>query len=246
MKSEVERERRHLVLTCAIILGFVSIIWFTQSLQFWKAMPEIIKSANLLGYVKVLCYLGCLAYIPRQHASNKHTMVIIIFTWCLGDAIDALDGIVARSSDTVTPFGGKMDHNVIDRFREPFCWMVLLALYPEYMTFWQVILFRMFVVEDKDFHIPRAPILPLIDVAWYFPFVIVYRYTVFKNRLLKILELYLACVYLTWGLEGAPETSIRMDLYFQCYVLGSSKVCDHLHNVTNTSPSTPQSQIVQR
>ena len=62
MKPELEREHKRLVLTCAMTLCFVSIIWFTQSLQFWKGMPEIIKSANLLGYVKVLTYLGCLLY----------------------------------------------------------------------------------------------------------------------------------------------------------------------------------------
>ena len=238
MKPELERERKRLVLTCAMTLCFVSIIWFTQSLQFWKGMPEIIKSANLLGYVKVLTYLGCLLYVRQEHASSKHTMLIIIFTWFLGDAIDAIDGIVAKSSDTATPFGNKMDHNVIDHFREPFCWMVLITLYPEYMAFWQVILFRMFIIEDKDFRIPRVPILPFIDVAWYFPFVVVYRFTGFKTRLLKILELYLACVYLTWGLEGSPKTSIRMDLYFQCFVLGSMHKCEILHNATNAIGTT--------
>ena len=233
--SNVTFRKRHtvIILTCAVVLCLIIVTSYTQAVKF-GTFYELIKPANILGYIKLLLYLRCLKIIRSEDAQTKNAMFVILFTWFMGDLIDAVDGPIARYTGTDSSFGEKLDHRVFDVFRDPFVWVVLTTIYPEFMAFWQVLLFRMFIKEDEKFQIPRVPILPFINVAWYFPVIVVFRYLNIQNTTItKVIQVYLACVFLTWGLEGDPPLNIRLDWYTQCYLLGQSDRCKDLTKVDN-------------
>ena len=219
------------ILTCVILVCIIFVILDTQGGK-RGILYELIKPANILGYIKALLYLRCLTFLRTNGAQNKVAMFVIIFTWCIGDIIDAIDGPLARYTLTDSNFGEKLDHRVFDVFRKPFMWLVLTILYPEFTVFWQILLFRMFIREDEKFQIPRVPILPFINVAWYFPVIVVF--SKFQDTIItKLIEGYLACVFLTWGLEGDPPKELRLDWYAQCYILRQSDRCDLITKMAN-------------
>ena len=231
---KIEKWRKIALSLCIFMLHLILLylLFYNQSFRqhAQSADFEMVKVANLLGYFKVLSYLCCLAYV-RLHTEdrNYHTLLIIISTWVMGDIIDSVDGIVAEATNTASSFGAKMDHSVFDKFRNPFVWIVLATIYPEYATFWNLVLFRMFIIEDEEFiTIPRIPILPFIDVAWYFPCTVGFRLVHSQNMLTRAFQLYMALIYITWGLDGSPAKSIRVDWYVQCYIFQSAERCELL------------------
>ena len=226
------------VLMCIAMLCLtVSIFISTSGKVKVKMFYELVKVASILGYVKIILYVRCLIYIRTEDSKNINALYVILFAWLVGDIIDAIDGPIARYTNTASSFGEKLDHKVIDVFRKPFSWMVLSTLYPEFMIFWQVLLLRMFIKEDEKFQLPRVPILPFINVAWYIPVIVVLRYKNVPNNICtKLLKLYFACMFITWGLEGDSKHKIRLDLYIQCYALRQEDVCESIWqtNITHT------------
>ena len=216
-------------LACVIVLCLIFLIIYRPDGVKLDMLAELIKLANLLGYFKVALYIYCLIYVRTHDVEESKTLFVILLAWFIGDIIDTIDGPIARYTKTDSAFGEKMDHRVIDVLREPFAWLLLYMLYPKFATFWHILLFRMFIKEDETFEIPRVPILPFINVAWYIPVLIALRYLNIPNNLVtKALKFYIACIFITWGLEGDPHQKIRLDYYVQCYVLWQQNSCDSI------------------
>jgi len=216
----------------AICLSVVILASFNLPSVDFDTIRELTKMANILGYLKVVLYIRCLFFLSTgdNAKKEKESFVAILFAWVAGDVIDSVDGPLARYTQTASDFGERLDHHFFDRFREPFVLMVFATIYPKYRSFWHVLLLRMFVLETSEgvkFVIPRVPVFPFINIAWYFPVIIVCRYLQFvRNHFItNALKLYLGCVFLTWGLEGDPPQKIRLDFYVQCYFLGQSNKC---------------------
>ena len=232
--KSIRKKHNVILLSCIISFGIVVVTFSERLSAELEMLYELIKPANVLGYIKTILYVWCLTYIRSENKENKRTLYVILLTWFAGDIIDAIDGPIARYTNTASSFGEKLDHRVIDVFREPFAWMVLSTLYPEFKTFWEILLLRMFIKEDESFEIPRVPILPFINVAWYIPVICVSRYLdIHNNIIVRILKVYLACVFLSWGLEGDPQEKIRLDWYFQCFILRQDDRCSSISNEHN-------------
>ena len=85
---------------------------------------------------------------------------------------------------------------------------------------------------------PRVPILPYINVAWYIPVIVIAKYIDIPDNIgTKLLKTYIAIVFITWGLEGDPKQKIRLDWYFQCYIFGQGDRCDDIWGVNKTTNS---------
>ena len=63
---------------------------------------ELVKLANILGYIKVILYIRCLVYIRTEDIKHKNTLYVILLVWFIGDIIDAIDGPIARYTNTAS------------------------------------------------------------------------------------------------------------------------------------------------
>ena len=193
-----------------------------------ERLLELIKPSTILGYIRLFLYLASLVALRKQNLKRTVICTIVLFSWVIGELIDCIDGPISRFTHTNSSFGEKMDHHMFDNFREPFVWLTLSSLYPEFTIFWHCLLLRLFIDEDEQFQIPRVPILPLINVAGYFPLIIIVRYLdIDKHTVVKVIQVYLASVFITWGLKGNPEQEIRLDFLFQCHILRQADRCDN-------------------
>ena len=218
-------------LSCGAVLCLLFVSSYTPYMKS-EVIFELLKPSNILGYIRLILSIYCLVYIRKESTPEKNKMWAIIVTYVIGDIIDFIDGPIAKYTKTESTAGEFLDHAVFDKFREPFEWLVLVTIYPEFTTFWHILLFRMFIQEDKTYRIPRVPILPLFNVAWYFPVIVILRYVNIKRSpITKVIQVYLACVFLTWRLEGGAKNQIHMDWYLQCYLLRQDDACEWIQGI---------------
>eukprot|EP00927_Polykrikos_kofoidii_P025204 TRINITY_DN22695_c0_g1_i1.p1 TRINITY_DN22695_c0_g1~~TRINITY_DN22695_c0_g1_i1.p1 ORF type:complete len:398 (-),score=54.64 TRINITY_DN22695_c0_g1_i1:411-1604(-) len=117
---------------------------------------------------------------PAQAAARqlrKRAYFVWLGAYCVGDLIDSIDGPIARATGTATALGDQLDHKIFDKLRTPWLWASLFLLLPtRYQFFWLLVLFRIASVgEGIKLTAPwKVPILPMLDVAWYTPFVAFY------------------------------------------------------------------------
>jgi len=222
-------------------------IFFTKGFRIWlfyvELTPNYLWPACLVGYFSLLSRMIIFHALLKKVPYRNVYLIYGIFTYGF---FDSIDGPIARGTNSVSPFGGALDHSIIDATSYVYVWYLLTQCYVEHQLYWIIVLMRGSFEESQLVNVPRIPVPhPLIMI--YVWIAILWRATTLEDFIIKktensrfaelalyIIKGYFAIIFLSYQLtdesnqwDGSHD-QIRLDTWVQCHIFRDDHKCEEL------------------